>query len=358
MTVIRDAVIRIRTETVKGRADTPESGPAERAYKAEARAATEARQAVEKLGESTRLTGVKAVAAFREGGEGALRFARGLAFLSASGSEDLRRLVQVVSVAQGAFDVFAGGFKAITNISAALGGPVTAAVVGLTAAVSAGALAWFKWGEEAAKGAQRAERAIASLASAEERRERQQAELAAGRIGAALDPQERARRIQAELGRLGDAAREDDASLRRRERDIQAAAIGLGPAPRGTNAEYLSLIRQQAENAKSQAMLTRDLYELQTQQIAVERNALSQLSTIGVTGAAGIGLPGLAGIAAQTTANAAGTTISRLDEQAKQLLQSTQATLTKLAELISTFSVKLDAIENGSTTNAALSGSF
>jgi hypothetical protein len=80
------------------------------------------------------------VNSFREGGEGALRFARGLAFLSASGSEDIQKLARTVSVAQGAFDVFAGGTKMVMNMTAALG-PWGAAIAAGTAVLAAGALA-------------------------------------------------------------------------------------------------------------------------------------------------------------------------------------------------------------------------
>src|SRR5688572_4593945 len=120
--IIRDAIIRLKLELAKSKLEAPEIEKVTRAYDSEQKSARESTKAVrestaakrehaqvsrESAESSSRamsdlrrnVTGgnYEMVASFREGGEGALRMARGIAFLSASGSDDLRRLVQTVA---------------------------------------------------------------------------------------------------------------------------------------------------------------------------------------------------------------------------------------------------------------------
>jgi hypothetical protein len=126
--VTRRVIIEVETRQKKSRLEAPEDStrPIERAFKAQAEASEKASRQI--------------ISHFRESGEGALRFSRGLALLSANGSEDLKKLVQQVAIAQGAFDVFAGGAKALTHLAAATN-PVVAGIAAVTVAVLAGAKA-------------------------------------------------------------------------------------------------------------------------------------------------------------------------------------------------------------------------
>jgi hypothetical protein len=139
--VIRRVIIEVETRQKKSRLESPDAGAAERAYKAETEGREAAIKATERHAQVSRQARLSMVNDFREAGEGALRFSRGLALLSASGSDDLKKLVQHVAIAQGAFDVFAGGTKAITSLTAALG-PLGTAIGGVGLALGATVAGW------------------------------------------------------------------------------------------------------------------------------------------------------------------------------------------------------------------------
>jgi hypothetical protein len=147
-TIIRDAIIRVKLEQQKSSVEGGGEKKWAEGYKAATKAAEEAAKAQKEAGKAseefqrkTSTANQQTVAAFRESGEGALRMARGIAFLSAQGGADLQKLVQHVMLAQGAFDVFAGGAKMVTQLGAAFG-PAGIAVAALTAAAAAGTIAW------------------------------------------------------------------------------------------------------------------------------------------------------------------------------------------------------------------------
>lgn len=207
--VIRDAVIRLKWEQSKAKLEAPDYAPAKRAAEEVKKATVEASAAAKESSRSantwaaglrtvsaeykqaqagqqawaaglakikgeqagaagatveatratvehTRVTqefGFKSVIHFREAGEGALRMTRGLALLSASGSESLQKLVRQVAIAQGALDIFAGGFKLVTFASKF--GQVGLAIAGVTAALSAGVLAWQNYLNKADEAAEK-----------------------------------------------------------------------------------------------------------------------------------------------------------------------------------------------------------
>lgn len=114
----------------------------ERAAEAQAAAEDQARAAEDLATRQNR--------AMINAGEGALRFARGLAFLSASGSESLNKLVQNVAIAQGALDVFKGGEKTLRSLQVAFG-PLAGAAAAFGGVLTAGVLVWQAYREETRK---------------------------------------------------------------------------------------------------------------------------------------------------------------------------------------------------------------
>jgi hypothetical protein len=159
-TVVRKGIIELELRAVKARLESPQIDAAARAYKEVEKATHETAKAqqevVKETVQATKATqefGIKSLVAFREAGEGAFRLMRGLTLLSASGSDDMKRLIQNVALAQGAFDAFAGGLKIFSNLRSVMGGPVTLAITGVTAAISAGVVAWSRWRGEAERSA-------------------------------------------------------------------------------------------------------------------------------------------------------------------------------------------------------------
>jgi hypothetical protein len=234
MTTIRKAIIEIETRTKRTKIEAPDISAAEKAFQAEAAAAGEASKAIQganvarrEAGESARVFANESrpviddfhrrtVNAFNEGGEAAFRFGRGLALVSASSEKDMQVIVRNVALAQGAFDVFAGGSKALTTIGAAFG-PIGVGIAGVTLAVGAGAIAWRKYTaelEEVAKAEREArdalrehDRELTRLGSrriaGDVSRQRALADLG---ISNALTPAERLRRIEREQNRVRGSA--------------------------------------------------------------------------------------------------------------------------------------------------------
>jgi hypothetical protein len=215
--VIRRAIIEIETRQKRSRLDAPGVGEAGRAFKAEEAAATKAAAAVEKVdaasrrhADTVRVSSLTAVRGFHEMGEGALRAARGMALLSAGGSDDLKKLIQTVALAQGAFDVFAGSFKAITHAGRAFG-PVGAAITGITHALGLGVAAWVRW-----EGASRE----AARAAADAREELRKYEVEQIRIANRQAAEEQ--RSGAEIGDMRIRFSSDADRLRAIERELAA----------------------------------------------------------------------------------------------------------------------------------------
>lgn len=105
----------------------------------------------------------------RTSGDGAFTLARGFALVGVSGEENLRKVVESIAAAQGAFDIYRGGVDVIkgaveatrswadTSIALRVAmNPVLGVVgVGLAGAIGTGLAAWKLWGDAAEKETQR-----------------------------------------------------------------------------------------------------------------------------------------------------------------------------------------------------------
>jgi hypothetical protein len=122
---------------------------------------------------------IDAAHSLREAGAGALQAARGVAFLTAAGEDELKVMLKYVAVAQGVYDVLQGGFSVVsgltnaykswtgaTNASAAANalltaslGPVGWAIAGITAAIAAASVAYAALADDAEMSAEKQLRA-------------------------------------------------------------------------------------------------------------------------------------------------------------------------------------------------------
>ena len=264
MTVVRDGIIRLRLEQTRAKLETPDTGPAVRQFNAETKAAEEATKATEEVSkankehsevvkrtsEATRLNleaagrsvtefGTSSVNAFRSAGEGAFRMARGLALLSASGSESLQKLIQKVAIAQGAFDVFAGGSRAISTLGAAFG-PVGFAIGGITIALGLGAVAWQAWQADAEAAAEAAKKKIEEVRTAlsEARMEARQGARVESAASAAQSIAAGARHTRAASGA------ELERRLRTERTGLQSRFAGLENADIEAAGEFIPSLRR------------------------------------------------------------------------------------------------------------------
>jgi hypothetical protein len=351
--VTRRVIIEVETRQKRSRLEAPDAAAAERTFKAEsdaadrATASTErATESVKRHAETVRTSSVSIIKDFREAGEGAFRMARGLALLSASGSDDLRKLVQHVALAQGAFDVFAGGFKVFTNISRVLGGPVALAVTGVTAALGAGAIAWSKWKSDAEAATKAAEEGLAKadkrLADfyAEFERGRIRSASEAGRgISGALTPDAREQRIREEIDRqsaqagigLADISRFESSNIVTRE-DRRQAAFGA---------------RDTAWAAERTADLTRDIYDIQREQVQNQRRGLLDALNFAQQGAIFGGGGVFGGVALGTTQVAGAAFIGQFDQLAKRMTDTFQQMVDRWNEISAKSIRKAEQLEAG-----------
>lgn len=245
MTVIRKGIIELELRAKQQRLEAPKIEEAARAYKevekaqkevakasAEtARAARDtadthvrssdaSRRSTEELTRSVGLSSHRMSGHFREASEGAMRFARGIAFLSASGEEDMRKLIQVIAVAQGSFDVGIGALRSITALSRIFGPHVAIGVTAVTGALTAGAVAWAKWkanAEEAARVAQesvkRAKQELDAFYESFTRRRDIVGDARSRAIGRAVTPEAREQAIRDELDRQQQIRRTAEADI-------------------------------------------------------------------------------------------------------------------------------------------------
>jgi hypothetical protein len=279
--VIRRAIIEVETRQKKSRLDATPASEVGRVFKAETAAATKASEAVNKLTTS-----------YREAGEGALRAARGLALLSASGSEDLRKLVQTVALAQGAFDVLAGGMKAFTHISRVFG-PVGTAISGVTAAIGLATLAWQKFEADAEAARKKLEEVreasrkfqLEQVAVANRRAEEEQRQGAErGDLGIRFGVSSVERELASERERFSRLTAEDKRLLSVAHTARRAARLGV-PAQRldvaagiafegsrlygaeGIPERRLSIVERQEANVRRQLELAEQQKRLQEEQL-------------------------------------------------------------------------------------------
>jgi hypothetical protein len=269
---------------------------------------------------------------FREGGEGALRMARGIAFLSASGSQDMQKLAQSVAIAQGAFDVFAGGFKAVTNLARVFGGPVATAVTVVAAAATAGAVAWNRWkasAEEAAKAADEARKAAMELEGqlADNWRKQQeregavrsgQSDIARLRQEMAITPEQRAAALVQEERELEQERKTIETDRRRRLRGFQGGQFRGGEAEawqellKFGSASHLENARDIEERrmavARRQLDIDKEQQRIQRERLSEQQSLEFSFYHLGAQAAGGGSVasaaafaPGVSQIAAQNT---------------------------------------------------------
>jgi hypothetical protein len=331
--VTRRVIIEVETRQKKSRLDAPDVGSAERAFKAESEAAkkatestTQATEAVKRHSNTVRNSSVSIVRDFREAGEGALRLTRGLALLSASGSDDLKKLVQSVALAQGAFDVFAGGFKVITNLASSFGNPAALAITGVTAAISAGAVAWGKW-QAAANAA--VTKAKADLANFDVEGINQRFEgLRAGvtsradrRLGLAIGDNERESQLRAEITRL-QGEREEN------RRD------SLGGFPtRDTFLIRASAARLAAQAGEKEANLQKELQGIQEEQLREQKRLREEWAN---------SIFGSNSFVGQAFGKASDL---QFDQQSKELTQRTNKLIKDLLDIVEHNEKRADALK-------------
>lgn len=192
MTVIRKAIIEIETHQKRSKLEAPDIGPSERAFKAESKAAAEAakeidnanktlaehaelirqtsneqitasqeiRPVMQEAGRTTEEFGVKSVQSFAKAGRGALQLTRAIALFAASNEQDTQRILQgLISIEVGVSAV-GGAYKLLSSsvlvgVAASLT-PVTATILAIGTALTAGAAAWKYWGDSAQDAANRA----------------------------------------------------------------------------------------------------------------------------------------------------------------------------------------------------------
>jgi hypothetical protein len=360
-------IIEVETRQKRSRLEAPDATSTERTFKAQADAAERASQSVERNAEVVRRSSASMLNSFREAGEGAFRFGRGLALLSANGSDDLKRLVQSVALAQGAFDVFAGGSKVFTSLAGVLGGPVAVGITGVTTALGAGAIAWNKWKaeaeaaakavEEARKAAMEFERESARGWERQQQREgasrNRRSEIAGFRLDAALTPESRASRLTEEQARLTGEFSAIDRDRDRRLRGFRpsdfrgGASEAFGALLRFGSTSDLTIARdaelRRQEVAENQLAVTRQQYDLQKEQIEASRRALTQGFGQLFQGAFGQGAFG--GITTLNAADAAATFASQFNRRDQELLQRTEQSMNKIIDVIERAAQKADEID-------------
>lgn len=140
--VIRDVIIRIGLQQKEAKLKAPDVSDAVRAEqraqseaKATAKAQEDARKAAEKsareaakaqekarrdleqFSQAAQTENLKVADSFKRAGEGAFILARGVAFLSSSSDDDLRKMLATVAKVQGAFDLFKGSVDTVKAVS-------------------------------------------------------------------------------------------------------------------------------------------------------------------------------------------------------------------------------------------------
>jgi len=373
MTAIRDAVIRIRTEQVKAKLEAPDVGPAERAFKAEAKAAKEDSKAIEetntartaavdssrKFASETRRNLAESgaastefsrasVNAFRASGEGLLRFTRGVAFMSASSERDMQRMIQTVSAAQGAFDIFAGGAKTVTTLGTAFG-PVGVAVGSVTALVAAGAIVWNRYenaGKEAAEARNLSLRETAKLlrdvSSLEQSRAAQAESLQRERIENIRDPKKRADAFR--------VAAEDERKSQNFRAGRNLFDEGRAKEDVGLQQAGINITKQAAENLRDEIEYRREAARIDQEINAKRAEAIEaaqrQLEAAKRTPSPFDDLTAGANVNKLTGGRSADSAIADLRAKNQQIASEAEATADRLLRMLERVTIGLNGMED------------
>jgi hypothetical protein len=308
--VIRRAIIEIETRQKKSRLQAPTADSTTAGFKAQAEMAGKAEQATSKaeqsqrkLAETSRSTAYTMATSFRESGEGALRVARGLALLSASGSDDLKKLVHHVALAQGALDIFAGSLKVATN----LGIPFRLASLGvgaLTTALGVGAHAWKAWGEAAEQSSKRAEDATKKIKKElkqleEERRSRDEYGDLVIRLSQGKDKQVA---IEAEVARAQREQRELGIESQRfvagefvpQVQTIAGPQLTMTGRPERVPGEHLGVAEEHRKTVRREIDLQEQLRDLKEQELREQQRLAKEVMSGGISGLRALGFQGAA----------------------------------------------------------------
>lgn len=287
--VIRDAVIRIRTEM-------PTVSASEAAYKREAAAAREAasaqREATKAAQEHDQFN-VKSIQSFAKAAQGALQLTRAVALLGLTSEESSQKMLQGllavesgVSAVRGAYALLSS--KALAAAAVALG-PVNLGILAVGAALTAGFAIWKRWGDSAAEAAQKA--AMAARETAREyanvlQRVEELTRAERGRRLAdeafasetAIVPSAKRFALKRQIGAV---TGELESAERRREQ--LAAPLPPGTAPNvvaGTTRQLVEAEKTSLELVRERARLEQELLQFRIQ----EREAQLRANPGGITG--------------------------------------------------------------------------
>lgn len=357
MTVIRDAVIRIRTE----RSGPSGGGFEARAFTAEAKAANEvavsvdaATDSVHRHTESVTLFGNTSAQSFTKAGKGALQLAKAMALLAVSGEEDAQKIAQGLVKIEVAVQAVSGAYKllsssVIVGMAASLT-PVGAAISVVSTLVIAGAAAWKYWGDSAQDAANRATRAgieaqktyagilqqVNALRQAEQDRRLADENFAAAN---AITPEARKRAFEAKRTALG-----GELSAVDKERS-ELAAMDVSGQSRATQAGHLQIQIGRDQEAmrllQERAQVERDLLDLRKQE-RQEALQKQQQAVNGLFSFIGGGYGGTVSAAAARANEAA----NRADEQSTQkMIDSLNRNNALVVEALQAHEQKLRTLE-------------
>jgi hypothetical protein len=232
-------------------------------------------------------------------------------------------------------------------LTAVLGGPFAAAITAVTTALGAGAIAWTQWKQDAIDAGKTAEevlkKTLAQLDEVEQRRSR----FAGLGISSALSPQERERRIRAEIGRLEGVRAAADPTISRFDE------ISLGPNEsigttnfRLQSNRALAATRDTSRAAEKQADLTQKLYDIQREQIATQRSGLLEMMNLSQQGALAGGGGAFSGIALGTSTTGFVSFFSQFDQKTEQLTSKFQQAIDRLIQISEQALRKAEQIED------------
>ena len=311
----------------------------------EERAALESAQAsAEKAARAHQAFGIHAARAFKDGLEGTVQFARGVALMTASSEEDTRKLLEMFAKIEAATALVRGAAN-LSKFAAAFG-PIGIAVGTATAAVGVGVAAWKRYSDAMAEARRKANELEDAMAAIREEtrlaQEGMNRDFGQAGIDNALTPEERTKRLEQERIR----AAKEFANIK-----AEQAGTSWGKYLRGLTADQRTeeigrLARSQpdevqrqrdieqrlSDSAKHQANIAKEQAETQKRLLdAVQENQYN-LGTAATAFAAGT--PGFGGLAALGAAQTANTQTAQFEGAVSKVLLDAQKSLDKFVALM------------------------
>lgn len=331
--IIRDAVIRLRLETQKAKLESPEISQATRAYAEQAKASEvtqrQTRENISLTKEHSRTVqefGVHAARSFKDGLEGTIQFARGMALMTASGEEDTKKLLEAFAKIEAATALVRGA----TNL-AKFGmsfGPVGIAVAAVSAAAGLGVVAWQRYAQATERAKQELENAKKAAADMADELTKvynaaRQRELSAA--------ERRARYIYGDNPELADQAIRDELRVQfNANAASQARNRSEARSPEERRRVEVGLEEQRLGLLQRRMDLDAELYDRQKQEVQYRQQAyaasLGGASAIAVAMGGGTGLGGLAGEALGANRSQA------MNQVMDQLVAAQQSAMQKLLD--------------------------